>query len=182
MRNLGHALMWLGFLGAAFVTTRQLDRVDWMAYAAAAAVGVLGVILLRRTAAEAATDTELVRTNMAALETSSRRLVENLETMNKDRESIFVYDVHGKIDAELNPDLAAFAEAREAMIHGIGLQEYAHVMDQFARSERAINRAWSASADGYIDEVWTYLGFAEKSMREADRILTSHLAGGAAGA
>jgi hypothetical protein len=133
------------------------------------------VVLLRRTASATASDAETVRTNIATLESSSRRLVDRLEAMNRERESIFVYDVHGRIDAELAEDLAAFAEARESMIHGIGLAEYAAVMDQFARSERSINRAWSASADGYVDEVWATLAAAETSMREADRILASHL-------
>ena len=46
-----------------------------------------------------------------------------------------------QLDAELLDDLADFADAREAMIHGIGLQEYANVMDNFARAERHINRS-----------------------------------------
>jgi hypothetical protein len=181
MRNFGHALMWLGFLTAAFLTTRELDRIDWPLYSVAAVVGVAGVVLLRRTAFQAAAQTETVRTNIVALESALKRLVRNLEAMNANRDSILVYDVHGKIDAELLEDLAEFADARESMIHGIGLQGYANVMDHFARSERAINRAWSASADGYVDEVWTYLEMAEKSMREADFILASHVGGRAGG-
>jgi hypothetical protein len=177
MRKLGHFLLWLGFLGAAFVATRQLDRVDWTWYAIAGLVGVAGVVLLRRTATAAASHVDTVRENISALESSLRRLVENLAKLNAERSTLFVYDVHGRIDSDLAEDLASFAEAREAMIHGIGLEEYAHVMDEFARSERAIHRAWSASADGYVDEVWDCLERAEQSMREADRVLASHLGG-----
>lgn len=175
MRPVGHVLMWLGFLAAAFVTTRQLDRVEWAAYVPAAAVGAIGVFILRRTANRAATQGHVVKTNLSTLEQSLGRLVKNLEAMNRAKDSIFVYDVHGRIDAELSADLAAFAAARESMIHGIGLQEYANVMDRFARGERAVNRAWSASADGYVDEVWTYMALAEESLRDADGILRSHL-------
>lgn len=175
MRKIGHVLMWLGFLAAAFITTRQLDVVSWGLYVPAAVVGIAGVVILRRTAGEAASHADTVRENLSTLEASLSRLVENIAAMNRDKEKIFVYDVHKKIDAELAEDLASFAEARESMIHGIGLQEYAQVMDNFARAERAVNRVWSASADGYIDEVWTYMGIAEESMRAADGILKGHL-------
>ena len=39
------------------------------------------------------------------------------------------------------------------MIDAFGLQAYADVMSDFASAERYLNRAWSASTDGYIDEV-----------------------------
>jgi hypothetical protein len=175
MRPLGHVLLWLGFLAAAFVSTRQADVIAWGGYAAAAVVGVAGVVLLRRTAAAVVSHRETIRANIATLESSLARLVKNVSALNAARESTFVYDVHGRIDDELAPDLAAFAEAREAMIHGIGLQEYADVMDHFARGERALNRAWSASADGYVDEVWTYTALGEEALRLAETTLRGHL-------
>jgi hypothetical protein len=175
MRPLGHALMWIGFVAAAFVTTRQADTIAWGAYAATALVAVVGVVILRRTAGAAAADTETVRIHIGVLEGSARRLVERIAALNQNRDEIFVYDVHGRIDAELSSEFTGFAGARESMIHAIGLQEYAQIMDNFARAERLVNRAWSASADGYVDEVWSCLGAAEEAMREADRLLRGHL-------
>ena len=175
MRKAGFVLMWLGFLAAAFITTRQLDVVSWGLYVPAALVGAVGVILLRRTASVDAAHSETVRSNIATLEGCLSRLVERLSAMNARRKEIFVYDVHKRLDTELLDDLAEFADAREAMIHGIGLQEYANVMDNFARAERHINRAWSASADGYVDEVWACMQQAETFMREADQLLKRHL-------
>ncbi|MBD3335016.1 MAG: hypothetical protein GF355_05830 [Candidatus Eisenbacteria bacterium] len=175
MRPLGHALMWIGFIAAAFVTTRQLDAVAWGWYGAAGVVAVAGVVILRRTATAAASDAAAVRANIGVLEQSARRLVDRIASINGERETIFVYDVHGRIDDELSPDLADFAEARESMIHAVGLQAYAEVMDNFGRAERLINRAWSASADGYIDEVWSCMEAAQEAMGEADRLLNSHL-------
>jgi hypothetical protein len=46
-----------------------------------------------------------------------------------------------------------FVDARTAIGHVYGLQEYADVMSYFASAERALNRAWSASTDGYVNEV-----------------------------
>ncbi|MAY75028.1 MAG: hypothetical protein CMJ31_10000 [Phycisphaerae bacterium] len=51
--------------------------------------------------------------------------------------------------------LAAFAEAREALIGRYGLAKFAGIMDRFAEGERAVNRAWSAAADGRIGPVET---------------------------
>jgi hypothetical protein len=177
MRKLGMILMGLGFLIAAFVSTRQADTVAWGPYALAALVGAAGVVLLRKTAGERATRAETVRANLATLEGSLARVVERVAALLGERTRLSAYDVHGRIDADLVVDLAAFADARESMIHGIGLQEYANVMDHFARGERLVNRAWSASADGYGDEVWSCLRSAESEFREADGVLRHHMAG-----
>jgi hypothetical protein len=41
------------------------------------------------------------------------------------------------------------------------------VMSAFAAGERYINRVWSASTDGYIDEVRSYLERATQQFGEA---------------
>lgn len=82
-----------------------------------------------------------------------------------------VYDVHRRID-ELVPDhLTRFVEARSSIANAFGLQGYADVMSHFAAGERYLNRVWSASADGYIDEVRGYLGRAEAQFVEARDLL-----------
>jgi hypothetical protein len=40
-------------------------------------------------------------------------------------------------------------------------------MSNFAAGERYINRVWSASTDGYVDEVNLYLDRALRQFREA---------------
>jgi len=67
----------------------------------------------------------------------------------------------------LREDLNNFANARESMQHVFGLQNYADVMSAFAAGERYINRVWSASTDGYVDEVRNYLNRATEQFREA---------------
>jgi hypothetical protein len=42
-------------------------------------------------------------------------------------------------------------------------------MSNFAAGERYINRVWSASTDGYVDEVRMYLERAREQFREARR-------------
>ncbi len=65
--------------------------------------------------------------------------------------------VQHRIDELFPGDLNTFVEARETIPHVYGLQAYADVMSHFAAGERYLNRVWSASADGYVDEVRTYL-------------------------
>jgi hypothetical protein len=169
--------MWLGFLGAAFVSTRQADAVQWPLYAATAAVGVAGVGILRRTGGPSAAKAEVVHGSIAQLESRLTRLVQGLTALNREKDSVFVYDVHARIDRDLLEDLASFADDREAMIHGMGLVPYAAVMDAFARAERQINRAWSASADGYVDEVWACMAKAQEFMAQAEATLKQHRSG-----
>jgi hypothetical protein len=40
-------------------------------------------------------------------------------------------------------------------------------MNSFAAGERYLNRVWSASADGYIDEVNTYIEKAKEQFIES---------------
>ena len=176
MRKLGLILMWGGFLAAAFSSMRQSDRIGWGAYAGLAVVGVVGVVLLRRTAGASAKQSHVVQTNLATLESTLAQALEGARAMLRTREQIYVYDVHGRIDAELAPALGDFADARESMIHGLGLAQYADVMDHFARGERFVNRAWSASADGYVDEVWKAMQIAETELGVADATLKEYLA------
>jgi hypothetical protein len=66
------------------------------------------------------------------------------------------------VDELFLEDLTSFVEARESIAHIYGLNAYGEVMSCFAAGERYLNRVWSASADGYIDEVNTYIDKARE--------------------
>ena len=55
------------------------------------------------------------------------------------------------------------------MSHVVGMQNFADVMSNFAAGERYINRVWSASTVGYVDEVRSYLERARNQFVEAQR-------------
>jgi len=176
MRMTGIIMMWVGFLSAAFFAMRQLGTVEWVPFGLCAAIGVVGVVLIRRSANAGATDTVKVSADLATLESRLASVNERLGVMIEGKASIDVYDVRHKIDDELAVALEEFAEARESMVHGLGMETYAAVMDRFARGERFVNRAWSASADGYIDEVWNSLDTAIENLRMADDTLRAAMA------
>jgi hypothetical protein len=81
-----------------------------------------------------------------------------------------VYEARFEIDHLFREDLNNFANARETMIHVFGMQKYADVMSAFAAGERYINRVWSASTDGYEDEVHQYLEKARNQFDEANSL------------
>jgi len=166
-RNAGQVLMWAGFIAAAVVSTRQAGAIDWTDYAGTFAIGAVGVAILRATAKRSAGEHSAVSMGLAALAGSLENIRDWLREQVRNRESIGVYEIHGRIDEQIAPELRAFADGREAIIDAAGLEIYAAVMSEFATAERTINRAWSASADGYVDEVWLCLERAEMLISDA---------------
>ena len=78
-------------------------------------------------------------------------------------------DVTAYIDDNLVELFADFGDARNALIQQFGLSGFADVMTQFASGERFVNRAWSASADGYMDEASASLERAESHLQRAQQ-------------
>ncbi len=81
------------------------------------------------------------------------------------------YQVRHLIDDLFMEDLDLFVQSRERIAHRFGLQAYANVMSHFATGERYLNRSWSASTDGYIEEVHTYIGRAREQFQQALELL-----------
>ena len=69
-------------------------------------------------------------------------------------------DVLEYIDEQCAPLLSEFADGRMSISNRFGIKRYAEVMTEFASGERYLNRAWSAAADGYVDEVDASVGHA----------------------
>ncbi len=85
----------------------------------------------------------------------------------EEKHSINTYDVRHRIDELFVEDLNTFVQTRQSIAHTYGLAAYADVMSCFAAGERYLNRVWSASADGYIDEVNAYLDKAQVQFAES---------------
>ncbi len=163
-RLLGHILLWCGFFAAAFTSVCQSENaankwasIDWRFYGAALAVGFAGVVVLRRTKRTAAEESASTATHWQTIVACSQKFDEQMTRLFQGRATIHVYDVRHFIDQHLATPLADFANARQTIADKYGLTMYARVMTEFASGERALNRAWAASADGYIDEVWLTL-------------------------
>lgn len=171
MVNLGYLLITAGCLAGAYVAVLHKEGVPWGPWAAAVVVGVVGVALARLGGRKAATSEERLTGDLEILGTSLARVVAKLETLVHEQAKVNVYEVRHLIDDGFMEDLNSFVQARESLSHRFGVQTYANVMTSFASGERALNRAWSASTDGYVDAVARALEKALGQFREAQQQL-----------
>jgi hypothetical protein len=167
MKLFGYLLVTVGFLGGSFEVVKQVEGVNTAAFLMWLAVGIAGVILAQRARKAEATDTEVITSNIRTIESSLSKVAADAEKLNAEKEKINVYDLRHRIDELFPADLTKFVDARESIAHSYGLQAYSEVMSRFAAGERALNRVWSASTDGYIDEAHAYLDTATGHFEDA---------------
>ena len=75
--------------------------------------------------------------------------------------------IRERVGAAQQNEVTSFVEARPILVGRLGLGRYAEMMDRFAAAERQINRAWSAAADGVLEEAEVCLANAQELAREA---------------
>lgn len=179
-KQIGSVIMAVGFLWGSYVTVQHPHGIVWTTYGVAFAITVVGAVIIRIAQSKSGAAEEKVASDMSTIETSLGSLVERVRKMNDDKETADVFSFSQRIDDECMDCINDFVEAREALIHRHGLARYAMVMDHFALGERALNRCWCASADGYVDEVArcleraeTQLGAALGAVEEAVRAKTA---------
>jgi uncharacterized membrane protein YeaQ/YmgE (transglycosylase-associated protein family) len=167
MKQIGLLLISVGFLAGTLAAIVDTDHVRWGYFCAALAVGVAGVFVARSGHHKMHKSEEKLSENMRIVETSLAAIVQNINALNSEKHSINTYDVRFRIDELFLDDLAGFVDARESIAHRYGLAAYGEIMSGFAAGERYLNRVWSASADGYIDEVNAYLDKAQEQFVES---------------
>ncbi|MHC4519148.1 MAG: hypothetical protein ACYTAS_11195 [Planctomycetota bacterium] len=153
------------------VEAAEDSTVKWAWYIPALAVGVAGVVIIRMTEARQTKTEHHVAANIETIETSLAKIAANIEKLNAEKHSIDTYDMRHRIDDLFAEDLEMFVDARESIAHRYGLNAYGEIMTSFAAGERYLNRVWSASADGYIDEVNEYLEKAKDQFAESLAII-----------
>ena len=156
-----------GFLGGSLAAIVDKENVQWFYFSAALSVGAAGIMLVRIGGHRISRAEEKLAANMQAIEASISRIVQNITKLNKEKKSIDTYSIRRHIDELFVDDLAIFVQSRESIAQVHGLAAYADVMSCFSAGERYLNRVWSASADGYIDEVNTYLDKAQEQFVES---------------
>jgi hypothetical protein len=167
IKSLSLLLVMAAFLAGAFIAVLDPVTVNWTWMGAVLLAGAIGLALFRRALHTEASSGHRLSGNMQTLQSSLVNVLTNLEDLCARKESLPVYEARFEIDRLFRTDLDNFANARESMIHVFGMQKYADVMSAFAAGERYINRVWSASTDGYRDEVYMYLVKARDQFKEA---------------
>ena len=165
--RLGAPMITIGFLAGALAATADQQKVQWGYFIAALLAGAVGIVLVRFGQQQESRAEGKLASNIQSIEASLSRIVENMNRLSSEKHSIDPYDVRHRIDELFADDLTTFVEARQSIAQVHGLSAYADVMSDFAAAERYLNRVWSASADGYIDEVNTYLDKAQAQFAES---------------
>ncbi|NIM01499.1 MAG: hypothetical protein GTN89_11730 [Acidobacteria bacterium] len=167
MRAIGFFLMTAGFLAGTLVAAQTAENtVEWSYFIPAVVVAIIGIVLSRLGAQREAEATAAEGAGMQALREAIDRVVTNIRQLDQEGETLDPYAVHGRIDELFVEDLNLFADNRQQIATTYGLQPYAEVMNDFAAGERYLNRVWSASVDGYIDEIRAYLSKARTQFEQ----------------
>ena len=90
-----------------------------------------------------------------------------IQSLRASREIIDLKNLHERIDRVVNDSLYNFGANAFSMKSMFGVSGYNNVMGHYALGERYVNRVWSATADGYLDEAFDYLEKAEPEFRDA---------------
>ena len=167
MKAIALLLIVASFLVGAFLSSLDPRTVNWTLMVPALMVGVVGLWLHRKAEHGELRGGQRLAVDMEALASSLENICQGLENVCAQGDKLPVYEARFEIDRLFRDDLNRFVEARESMIHVFGMQNYADVMSNFAAGERYINRVWSASTDGYVDEVRMYLERARAQFAEA---------------
>lgn len=167
IKTIGYIVISINFLAGALAAIVDEQTVHWYYFIITIILGIVGIALIRRSNKYSFQTEDKLVFNIKNIEESLNRIVENMKKLNEEKKSIHPNNVRHRIDELFPEDLSIFVDARESISHFYGLQAYTHVMSDFAAGERYLNRVWSASADGYVDEVITYLERAQTQFEEA---------------
>ncbi len=167
MKKAGYIALIVGFLSASYVAVLDPQITNWLWFLPAAALAAVGVVIIRQAHSSAQRDSTLMAGNRRELAESMANIVANLEKLEAGKTEIPPFEMRFEIDRLFREDLRRFADARKTLIGMYGMQTYADIVSDFAAGERYLNRVWSASADGYIDEVHTYVTRALNQFRHA---------------
>lgn len=149
------------------------NLIQWPWYLISVGVAVAGVVLLYASKSSEGQKSEKTKANLEEIKSSLDRLIVNIGTFRKSMQKMPPSHMTKHIDDVLAEDFRIFADGRDSITAEHGLPVFAEVMSQFAAGERAVNRAWSAAADGYIDEAETCIERAEQMLRVAQTELVN---------
>jgi hypothetical protein len=171
MKITGYSLITIGFIAASLISVTHVLEVNWLYFILTLVVCIIGIAIIRSGQKKDTQSRETLLSNMKIIKESLNNILLNVKKIRDSINPENPQAIHTQID-ELLPDyLQSFVESRQTIGHVHGLNVYADVMNFFATGERYLNRVWSASTDGYIDEVTLYMEKSEQQFEAALQIV-----------
>ena len=140
MKQLGFALIIVGFITAAYFTSLHPTEVQLPAFLGALAAAVVGVAIVRTIDRRASRDESHIQASIETLSRSLKSIADKAKALDARKADVDVYDLRHEIEKEFPQDLDAFVESRESIAHSFGLQAYAEVMNEAATSAAGLVR------------------------------------------
>lgn len=157
---------------AEVVVKNAWQTVNWLWYLCSAGVCLVGVCLIQMSKRNSASSTaEKSESSLKQIKANLANAIVNTTTLTNSISEFKPRQILEYIEENLLEDLRDFADGRDAITAEHGLEVFANVMTQFAAGERAINRAWSASADGYVNEAETCVQHGLAMLESANKLL-----------
>lgn len=115
-------------------------------------ISVVGLVLWRRGVAQATAQSAAPGAGGSDAVALLGDLMEPARAFAAECGSMALGPLNARVDGLLSSYILPFAEVRQTLIHRFGMDEGAQILVTMAYGERMLNRAWSASADGHIQE------------------------------
>ncbi|MCS6900245.1 MAG: hypothetical protein RMJ98_11315 [Myxococcales bacterium] len=167
---------WVMYLGmaACMYGGAQWPRPSWPLVAAGLVVILVG-IALRRSAGAPTLEVEQIHSadlkrprRTGSLVEALTSFCEGIETLHNQGSEAELAAIKDRIEELIWLGPERVGSSQEAIAAKVGFSAYAEVMAPLAASERWLNRAWSAAADGHRPECLASLAKALVSAREAE--------------
>jgi len=130
-----------------------------------------GVLVLRAVARAEREDAAEGGADLDVLRGAASDLADQVQAVQDDLDSLETPALHHRIDAITAGPAADFDEHCRALADAFGMSAYARVMTVYAPAERSLNRAWSASADGYPEEASACVRRAAPVLAEVNQMV-----------
>jgi len=165
--KIGQYCLYIGTIGGAISGARIPP--NWTVFTLFFIVLVVGIVLKK--VGKKGVSVEAKHSVVKVVEESLRAIVTKIENLNKDKSNLTNESLHEKINEIVTNEVFNFSENRHSITETYGINGYNKVMGAFAIGERYINRVWSATTDGYLEEALIYLDRAVPEFKEAQRVL-----------
>lgn len=168
--SLGWMMFTVGFLAAAATSMRMPPLWSW--FVPALVLSVIGACIARKAAHGAHAET--TPNQKSGEERTALSLLQSMLDQVDAVASLEESDAIKRGIEDLQVGLiATFVAERRRYLKDFGPVVFAHFFGAFARAERNVNRAWSATVDGHAVEAATSFGYARRSLEESISVLKS---------
>lgn len=166
MKYLSYFLMTIGTIGAACAVAKSDPTLKgwestWQVQTAwfliSLVIMLAGIFLKRFANKQKSSSSQSQDESVTNLVNYVQSLVHDVTILKTNLMDMDLESIYKRLDETLSEPLQSFIDHRTILIDRYGMGTYGIIMTPFSQGERYLNRAWSASVDGYTDETVSYI-------------------------